>query len=608
MNILHLLSQSHLTGAEVYAVQLCEEQIAQGHHVLQVSNGFFLKTPAHQRQFAVETRSRWQFIKNTFLLRQLIRETKVQVIHCHSRAAAKLAFWSRLGLPVGMVSTIHGRQHSSISKKLFNTYGDILISVCENIQTQLVSEFGYNKRQLTCLPNPISNQLYYFSPKTMSIGQNINRKNLKIAVIGRTTGPKGLRTEQILNMLPAALSSYGAKAEYFLVGGSKTDLNLTTTNAVQEITVDRLTTLDYEPYDIVIGSGRVALESLISGVPVIAFGEACYEGLITPDNLKKSYHSNFGDIHATLVSPNIDMQCLQADLDLFLNYGLTAEHRQQLSKSVAEEFSSRKIARKILRIYESSYFKRNFSKWIPILMYHKVPKEPLVTQHQIFVTEKNFRKHLNFFKSRGFTTLTFNQLAEYKSGRKDFKHFPQKPLILTFDDGYRDNLENASPLLKEFGFNAQLFLLADTTIASNYWDHSRTESASEIISGSDRQLWKDSAFEIGSHGFSHRKMTTMTEFEARLELMQSKKNLEKEFNVPVSVYAFTYGDTNSECSGWAEEEGYDYAVNTDSGGLLLEESPYQIFRVNIFPNETWISLFKKTSSWYRHYYFKKRKK
>ena len=58
----------------------------------------------------------------------------------------------------------------------------------------------------------------------------------------------------------------------------------------------------------------------------------------------------------------------------------------------------------------------------------------------------------------------------------------------------------------------------------------------------------------------------------------------------------------------AQAAGYSYAVNTDTGAMLLEENPYSIFRVNIFPNETNFSLWKKTSRWYRKYYFWKRQK
>jgi peptidoglycan/xylan/chitin deacetylase (PgdA/CDA1 family) len=93
-----------------------------------------------------------------------------------------------------------------------------------------------------------------------------------------------------------------------------------------------------------------------------------------------------------------------------------------------------------------------------------------------------------------------------------------------------------------------------------------------------------------------------------LELSVSKQKLESEFKQPVITYAYTYGDTNKECAELAEICGYEYALNTDTGGLLLEEEPYAIFRVNIFPDESFSSLWKKTRKWYRRYYFYKRNK
>jgi peptidoglycan/xylan/chitin deacetylase (PgdA/CDA1 family) len=272
------------------------------------------------------------------------------------------------------------------------------------------------------------------------------------------------------------------------------------------------------------------------------------------------------------------------------------------------DFSPSVIAAKVQRLYESALFLKWHPRWIPVLMYHKIPAAELQSQHKIFVTKANFEKHLRFFQKRGFETLTFNELAAFRKGERDFSRFPKKPLVLTFDDGYRDNLENASPLLKKYGFNAQLFLLADKNISSNSWDAGGSEPAAEIVSGEDRQQWLQSAYELGSHGFSHQKITAFTRDQALDELSASKKSLEGEFAKEVSVFAFTYGITVPDSETLAESAGYEYAVNTDSGGLLMEERPYAVFRVNMFPDESLWSLFKKTSAWYRRYYFFKRKK
>ncbi|MFZ3231188.1 MAG: polysaccharide deacetylase family protein [Pseudobdellovibrio sp.] len=607
MNILHLLSQNHLTGSEVYAAQLIQEQNHSGKNkVYQISNDFFIESMATSRhKIAVETKSKIQFWKSVLWIRKFIINNNIHIIHTHSRASAKMAYWARVGLKVGLVSTIHGRQHKSLSKKIWNHYGDFMISVCKNIQSQLVADFNLPERRMLVIPNPICQNEFKFLKENSNFS---TEKKIKIAVVGRTTGPKGLRTELILKALPDFLKAKNISADYFLVGDSNANLKIDAALNLKQIKIDKLASSDYAHYDLVIGSGRVAIESLITGVPTLCFGEACYLGLARLTNLDQFMLSNFGDIDLKIHLPVLNPNQLTLDLEQLFSTDFNFNERKEISKKIENEFNSIKIAKQIQRIYESSYFLRNYSKWIPILMYHKIPDEKLNSQHKIFVTAKDFKKHLHFFKSNNFETLTFSDLKKFQSAEVDFTKFPKKPLILTFDDGYTDNLTNASPLLKQFGFKAQLFLLADKTIASNTWDHSETETPDSIIANVDRQKWLNSAFEIGSHGFNHQKITTMTTEKARDELRLSKANLESEFKTDILVYAFTYGDTNIECARLAYDEGYDFAVNTDSGGLLLEENPFQIFRVNIFPNETMGSLWKKTSSWYRRYYCWKRKK
>lgn len=593
MNIIHLLSQNHLTGAEVYAATLCHRQIIQGHRVFQLSNGFFYPTEAVKFEISVETKSKLQFLKNVLWLRNFIRKQNIQVVHSHSRAAAKLAYWATIFTRTAQVSTVHGVQHNSISKKLFNQYGEFILAVCENLKTHLIKDFSYNPSRIRVLRNPISSDRFHYIEK-----QNQNNSSLKIAIVGRTTGPKGERTEQVIKALK------NSPHQITLIGGDLKSLNIDTDQKrkITELHSDELTSSVYSQYDLIVGSGRVCMESVITGVKTIAFGEASYIGPVTISNFQSALESNFGDIHHDSKTPKLNESQFLNDLNTQFT------DLKKLSEMAEGEFSSENISAKIQRIYESAFFLKNYNAWIPVLMYHKIPDQEIKSEHKIFVTKYNFEKHLKFFKDFGFQTLTFNDIHNFRTGFYDFKNFPKKPLILTFDDGYRDNYENASPLLKKYGFKAQLFLLADPKIDHNKWDVNESEPSHEILSGEERKKWKNSAFEIGSHGFHHKKITEFNQEETLCELVDSKQSLEDEFHIPVRSYAFTYGIRNEYSEKLAEEAGYEYALNTDSGAHLIEEAPHNIFRVSVFPDETSWSLYKKTSKWYRRYYYFKRKK
>lgn len=599
MNILHLLSQNQLTGAEVYACQLIEKQVQNNHKVIQVSNDFFYETKAHQISVPVENKSFLQFIKSVFALRKILMNENIHVIHAHSRAASKLAYWARCGLKIGYLSTIHGRQHVSISKKIHNIYGDFLIPVCENIRSQLTEEFKYNARRIKTISNGIDPVKFQFKDQPVT-----DSKLIRIGIIGRDTGPKKLRTEIFIENLIPILKKQGFQYQFTIIGGRKENFNLSVENVIY-LNPPQLNSKFYQDFDLICGSGRVCIEALLSGIPCIAFGESVYCGLVTVENYAEFKKSNFGDIGQDFTPPQFKNVQAENDLQFFSKIDV-----KSLAELTSKDFDLDLIAKQIERIYESSYFIRQWPKWIPILMYHKIPDQDLLSQHKIFVNKHNFKKHLHFFKSQGFQTLTFSDLSEFRKAKKDFKYFPKKPLMLTFDDGYIDNITNADPLLKEFGLKAQIFLLADAKIDSNHWDYDNDSSNQEfspILPANQRPLWKNSNFEIGSHGIKHDRLPAMSWNEKINELTASKIRLESEFQTQIPVFAYTYGDTDAECARACEAAGYEYGLNTDRGGFHLEEAPYSIFRVNIFPNETTGSLWKKTSSWYRSYYYLKRK-
>jgi peptidoglycan/xylan/chitin deacetylase (PgdA/CDA1 family) len=122
----------------------------------------------------------------------------------------------------------------------------------------------------------------------------------------------------------------------------------------------------------------------------------------------------------------------------------------------------------------------------------------------------------------------------------------------------------------------------------------------------EKQQLDPKVWEIGSHGFHHHRLTEANDSEIRRELQESKASLKRDLQQPIYAFAYPFGSTNPEIAQSAREAGYKFAVNTDQGGLHLADQPHAIFRVNIFPEDGLFELWKKTSSWYRRYFFRKR--
>lgn len=611
MRILQLLSQMQPTGAEAYAITLANWLTDHGHDVFIISDRIHVKTRQPYFPLAVHDRSAAARLKSTLYLRKFLREHKIQVIHCHSRAAARLAYWATRGTKVAVVSTIHGRQPISLSKKLLDIYGEKSICICENLTTKLSTKLGMNERKMRLVRNPVNS-------KKLPMVEELSHQQ-RIAWIGRFTGPKGLRAQEFIQKTVPELLKKFPELQIEVIGGNPQLLGNDTMSrvfALQEKYPKRLhihthlENLDDElsKFQLVLGAGRVAISSLMRGIPTYAIGEYCAEGLVTAETLDRAMASNFGDIGADgkATSP-IDFSKLTSEAVSLLENPekLSCSERHGLREVVFRNYDQDRVCQKIFNTYKSAYFLKNYSLHIPMLMYHKVPDQPLQTQHRIFVTKDTFKSHLQFFKERGFTTLNFKDLEDFRSGTRDFNEFPKKPLVLTFDDGYVDNLANAAPLLKEYGMKAVIFLLADHTLESNSWDADGKEPLQPLMNREQKKELLKYNYEIGSHGFRHRKITEMTDAEAIHELVESKKVLEQDFG-NITTYAFTYGITSPRAADLAEEAGYSFAVNTDTGGLHHEENPFAIFRINIFPEDGPAQLRKKTSTMYRKYFYMKR--
>ena len=88
----------------------------------------------------------------------------------------------------------------------------------------------------------------------------------------------------------------------------------------------------------------------------------------------------------------------------------------------------------------------NDNRKVPVICYHSVNKDPKV-KSPIIMSEEKFRQQIQTIKDDGYTTLTMDQLNDYLF--KD-KSIPEKSVVITFDDGYKNTYSNTFPILKEF--------------------------------------------------------------------------------------------------------------------------------------------------------------
>jgi peptidoglycan/xylan/chitin deacetylase (PgdA/CDA1 family)/glycosyltransferase involved in cell wall biosynthesis len=613
MRILHVLSANFFAGSVAYAVALAEAHRRQGHHVWLASDAASLPTAATVVQLPISQRKYRQRWHNIQALRALVQEQRIDVVHAHSRAASWVSYFAVRGLPVPLVSTVHGRQHLHASTSLFDVYGDKVIAICENLAEHLRTEVKMKPGKLAVVPNGIAFAALGAQPAETP-GQAP-----RIAFIGRFNGPKGERAASLFEHVFPPLLREHATLRLALIGGELDHLpaaGKAALGALQTEFGERVEVVGFtddvpgwlEKTDLVIGAGRVAIEALGAGRAVLALGEACYAGRVTEATYATAAASNFGDILAKQGAEAVDWQLVLREAREF--WQQPSRVAPALQQRVRADYDLPTIAARVLGVYESARMKKAVPGFIPVLMYHKIPDAPLASKHQIFVTKENFAKHLAYFQQQKFTPITFLDYQEFASARRPLAEFPRRPIILTFDDGYVDNYTNLLPLMQQAGYRGVLYLLGDFGVRYNYWDADTdpTEPRADIMDATQKQAFVAADWEIGAHTMSHAKLPELPAAEAAAEIQQSKTALEQALGTEIISFAYPYGALTEQLKDQVQQAGFTYAVATDTGGLHLEDDRMQIFRVNMFPHETTSSLFKKTATWYRRYYRWKRKK
>lgn len=166
---------------------------------------------------------------------------------------------------------------------------------------------------------------------------------------------------------------------------------------------------------------------------------------------------------------------------------------------------------------------------IPILIYHSIDEFKGVGSKELYVTPENLEKQMIYLRDHGFTLLTFEQWKD--------RYKVKKPIFITFDDGYKNNL-NAFAIfqkLKSEKFHpmATIFVLSDFIGRSNR------------LSPSDLKMMVDSGMiSIQSHTATHPDLTKINSFE--LELKESKEKIQNITGKPVIALAYPYGNTNKK--------------------------------------------------------------
>ena len=233
---------------------------------------------------------------------------------------------------------------------------------------------------------------------------------------------------------------------------------------------------------------------------------------------------------------------------------------------------------------------------VPVLMYHRIIKSSdLQTTHYneegelygTIVTQEQFTEQMHYLHEEGYTTLT---LAEFQAYMEEEIEVPKKSVLITFDDGFKDNYINAYPVLKKYDLRATIFLIAGN-IDRDPRDYDPADA--QFLSVEDIEASTD-IFDYESHTYkfherdesgaafltSKPREDVLEDIEIGMELVGSK-----------TAFAYPFGEYNAETLGILNELGMEMAFTIKDGMAKPGESILEIPRRGIYPGTT-MDIFK----------------
>ena len=220
----------------------------------------------------------------------------------------------------------------------------------------------------------------------------------------------------------------------------------------------------------------------------------------------------------------------------------------------------------IAAIFFAFIFSLPAPEGFPILEYHSITDNPDPRAEIYSVPPAEFSAQLDYLQENGYTTITLN---DYMKARQYGDPFPEKPIVLTFDDGYADNYSEMLPILEAHGMTAVVYVITNYMGKPGYMTF-------EQIQDMQRR-----GIEIGSHGADHLPLPALTGQFLDNQIRQSKILLEWSGLEPIGSMSYPNGIYSEEIIQMLKAENYLTAVTGEVGLNNFETDPYKLRRVHI---------------------------
>lgn len=217
---------------------------------------------------------------------------------------------------------------------------------------------------------------------------------------------------------------------------------------------------------------------------------------------------------------------------------------------------------------------------IPVLNYHSVTIDP---GNVVVISPAKLEEQLIYLHDHGYTPVSLTTFISLIEG-KDVEAAPEKPILLTFDDGYVDNYEQAMPLLAKYSFPATLFISPGMSDQEGYLNWEQIKKLQEA------------GWDIQPHGMTHPHLPQLSADQQAFEILEARKQIEEKLGTKADVYCYPYGEFNKTTLKLLKDHGFRYAFTIEQGNATNQQPPYLLKRLFINGEEGLKSFIRKLSA------------
>jgi peptidoglycan/xylan/chitin deacetylase (PgdA/CDA1 family) len=215
---------------------------------------------------------------------------------------------------------------------------------------------------------------------------------------------------------------------------------------------------------------------------------------------------------------------------------------------------------------------------VPILLYHSVACTSAPRFKKWTIHPEAFAAHMQYLYEQHYTPLT---VTHWMRLMDQHSRLPERPIVVSFDDGYADFLVNALPVLQRYGFEATLYVVTKYVGQNSAWLQGQGAGDRPILTWAQLAEVSASGIECGAHSHTHVQLDTVPPPEAREEIMRSKRELEQRLIQPVETFAYPHGYYNALVRTLVQEAGFTSACAVKHALSTVDDDRYALSRIII---------------------------